>query len=198
MPKNLGGSNCYLGDPRASFHFDRPQFQAAINKAIDMCSVGEIDGVIVGSVDRLSRDPYDGGSLCKEALQRNLRLYFAAERLDASSESDQLKIVGALLAARAYVDRLKRQTIPGRRSRADDGKIPNGQRRWPFDYSIETGRATPNPEKAAWVRRWAELIVGGGALQDICRLMQRNGVLAPKGGLTWRNPTVSRILGDPH
>jgi hypothetical protein len=154
----------------------------------------EIEGIILGSVDRLSRDPYDGGAVCREALRNKLRLFFAAEHLDAGKESDQDRITSALQGARAYVNRLKRNTIPARKARADDGKIPNGQVPWPFDYDQGTGIATPNPVRAKWVRRWAETLAGGGTLGAIDQLMQENGVPAPKGGDRWGRSTIVRIL----
>ena len=122
--------------------FDRPQFEARLAAAHALREQGRIDGIIMASVDRLSRDPFDGGAVCREALRAGLKLFFAAERLDATKEDDQERIIGALLAARAYASRLKRQTGPARRARASAGKLPNGQVRWPFTYDAATGRAT--------------------------------------------------------
>ena len=76
--------------------FDRPQFEACLHRAIKMRQSSEIEGIILGSVDRLSRDPYDGGAVCREALRNKLRLFFAAEHLDAGKESDQDRITSAL------------------------------------------------------------------------------------------------------
>lgn len=177
--------------------FDRPHFEACLLRAIELCKAGEIDGLILGSVDRLSRDPYDGGAVCRDALRNGLKLLFAAERLDASKEGDQEKIIGALQAARAYVNRLKRQTIPARRARADEGKIPNGQKTWPFDYNPNTGKATPNPVRAVWVKKWVEILTGGGTVGQCCRLMEDTGIPAPKGGVKWSRSTITRILSSP-
>ena len=156
--------------------FDRPQFQARLEAARILRNQGLVDGLMLGSVDRLSRDPFDGGAICRDALRQGLRILFAAERLDASREGDQDKIVGALQAARAYVTRLKRQTIPARRARASEGKLPNGQARWPFDYDRRTGRATPNPGRALWVKRWADEILRGATLGDISKMLHEEPV----------------------
>ena len=177
--------------------FDRPQFQSQLDSAKQLLQEGKIDGVILGSVDRLSRDPFDGGAICRDALTSGLSLFFAAERLDASKEGDQEKIVGALQAARAYVIRLKRQTMPARRARAAAGKLPNGQHRWPFDYDARMGRATPNPERAGWVRKWADILIRGGTLSTIQRVMETACVSAPRGGPRWGRSTITRILSDP-
>ena len=56
--------------------FDRPQFESCLRRAIDLRESGEIDGLIFGSVDRLSRDPYDGSAMCREALRNRLLLFF--------------------------------------------------------------------------------------------------------------------------
>ena len=135
--------------------------------------------------------------MCRDLLRNGLRLLFAAERLDASKEGDQEKIIGALQAARAYVNRLKRQTIPARRARADEGKIPKGQKTWPFDYVPSTGKATPNPVRSSWVMKWVEILTCGGSVGQCCRLMEDNGIPAPKGGAKWSRSTVTRILSSP-
>ena len=176
--------------------FDRPQFEAVMAEATALRQHGDIDGLILGSVDRLSRDPYDGGALVKMCLMSGLLVYFAAERLDASKEGDQERIIGALVTARAYADRVKRQTMPARLACAAAGKLPNGQCRWPFNYDPKTGRATPNLERATWIKRWVELLLQGGHLGDISRMMETSGVSAPRGGIRWGRSTIAPILGD--
>jgi site-specific DNA recombinase len=177
--------------------FDRPQFQAVLDRAAEMKRQGLMDGVILASVDRLSRDPYDGGAVCRDALLNGLRLFFAAERLDASRVEDQERVIGALQAARAYVERLKRQTIPARQARAGDGKIPNGQVRWPFAYSSKTGKATPEPQRVDVVRQWARMLIAGSTLAEIAAWMESQGIPSPKGARRWGRSTLTRILRDP-
>jgi len=123
--------------------FDRPKFEACLSRAIELRRHGKIDGVILASVDRLSRDPFTGGAMCAAALRAGLRILFARQRLDTTHEEDQDRIVDHLKAARAYINALKAQTIPARRARVDRGMIPNGQVRWPFDYDPATGKALP-------------------------------------------------------
>lgn len=178
--------------------FDRPQFEARLAAAHALREQGCIDGIIMASVDRLSRDPFDGGAVCREALRAGLKLFFAAERLDATKEDDQERIIGALLAARAYASRLKRQTGPARRARASAGKLPNGQVRWPFTYDAATGRATPNPVRSRYVRKWVMMLLDEGkSLRAIGSFMEEQHIPAPKGGSRWGQSTITRILGDP-
>ena len=177
--------------------FERPQFTAALKKAVALRRQAKIDGVILGSVDRLSRDPFDGGAVCRDALNAGLRLLFAAERLDASKEEDQGNIINQLVASRAYARRLRAQTAPARRARAKVGKIPNGQCRWPLSYDATTGMATPFPERVGWIRRWYEELQRGGSLGSIKKMMEQAHVPAPKGGTVWSRSTIRRILADP-
>ena len=177
--------------------FERPQFESLLAKGIAMRGQGIIDGLILGSVDRLSRDPFDGGAVCRDALKAGLRLFFAEDRLDAFREEDQVSIIGHLVASRKYAQRLKAQTMPARRAWAKDGKIPNGRIRWPFDYDAANGTATPNRERARWVKRWYGDLRNGGSLGSIKKLMEQAGVPAPKGGKQWSRSTITRILADP-
>ena len=125
---------------------------------------GTIDGLILGSVDRLSRDPFDGGAVCRDALRAGLRLFFA---------EDQVNIISLLVASRKYAQRLKTQTMPARKARARVGKIPNGQVRWPFDYDSSSGKASPNPERARWVQKWYQELRNGGSLGSIKKTMEQ-------------------------
>ena len=178
--------------------FDRPHFEACLSAAHALRAQDRVDGIIMASVDRLSRDPFDGGAMCRDALRGGLKLFFAAERLDATREEDQERIVGALLAARAYANRLKRQTGPARRARASVGKLPNGQVRWPFIYDPATGRATPDPVKSRYVRQWVSMLLNEGkSLRAIGSFMEGQQIPAPKGGGKWGQSTITRILGDP-
>jgi len=186
----------YAVTERASI-FDRPTFLAALADAKLRHERGELDGMVFGSVDRLSRDPYDGAAVLRDALKAGLRVYFAAERLNAASLADQAAIVGALSASRAYVERMRRNTAPARAARALDGRIPNGQCPWPFDYDKAKGRASLNPERAAWVRRWAAILIEGGTVSDCLREMNAANVPAPKGGTWTSRATVTRILHSP-
>ena len=175
--------------------FDRPAFQQKLAEAIELRPNGAVDGMIVGSVDRLARDPYDGAGIVREALRSGLRIFFASEQLDATREEDQILVLGALQAARAYAQRLKKQTAPARLRRAKVGKIPNGMVRWPFDYNPATGKATRNEERAAHVRAWVHILINGGTLADIQATMI--GIPAPRGGVTWSRSTIRRILTSP-
>ena len=177
--------------------FERPQFEALLIKGISLRRQGVIDGLILGSVDRLSRDPFDGGAVCRDALKAGLRLFFAEDRLDAFREENQANIIGLLVASRKYAQRLKAQTMPARRARAARGKIPNGQVRWPFDYDSSRGTASPNPERARWVRSWYVQLRNGGSFGSIKKMMEQAGIPAPKGGKIWSRSTISRILADP-
>ncbi len=177
--------------------FERPQFEALLANGISLRRQGVIDGLILGSVDRLSRDPFDGGAVCRDALKAGLRLLFAEERLDAFREDDQASIIGHLVASRKYAQRLRAQTMPARRARAKFGKIPNGQVRWPFDYDSSSGKSYPNPERANWVRRWYLELRNGGSLGSIKKMMEQAEIPAPKGGKTWSRSTITRILADP-
>ena len=177
-------------------YFSRPHFETAIERGIEKYQRGEIDRLMCGSVERLGRDAYKGGALVVPALQAGLPVLFAREKLNAMDEAAQPLIVQSLLTAKANADRIKKQTLPARRARAKRGMIPNGQVRWPFDYDQGSGRATPNPQRAAHVRRWVGDIQNNKALRVIARGMEERGIPAPKGGVKWSPSTLTRILRD--
>jgi len=59
------------------------------------------------------------------------------------------------------------------------------------------GKAIPNPERAAIVRCWVDLLLSGGTLADVSFEMERRGTLSPKGAPRWGRSTITRILRDP-
>ena len=181
--------------------WDRERFEKAVREALTLFSEGTIQALIFPRVDRETRFLWGSFPLLAEVIQRGLPVYFARERLllDPGDPDSLERYLNKAQQAQAYVQTLRINTMAGKKRRVlQDHKLPNGQVRWPFDYNPGTGRASANPERSAWVRKWAEwLLEEGVSIGAVCERMEKAGIPAPKGGPKWSRSTVTRILADP-
>ncbi|MBI2858702.1 MAG: recombinase family protein [Chloroflexi bacterium] len=180
--------------------WDREKFEGAIREALGRHARGEIDALLFPRVDRETRFLFGSFPLLAEVVRQGLKVYFARERLllDPNDPDSVERYLAKATQAQAYVETMRQNTMRGRRRRAlQDHKLPNGQVRWPFDYDKETGRPSPNLERAAWVRQWATwLLEEGVSTGVVCARMEGAGVLSPKGSKKWSRSTITRILSD--
>jgi hypothetical protein len=181
--------------------WEREKFEVAVREAMELHAKGIIEAIVFPRVDRETRFLFGSFPLLAEVVRTGLRVYFAREKLflDPNDPESVERYLTKATQAQAYVETMRMNTMRGRRRRAiNDHKIPNGQVRWPLDYDPRTGKASPNPERAAWVRRWADwLLEEGVSVGILCERMQQAGVPAPKGGKVWSRSTITRILADP-
>ncbi len=184
----------------------RPEFNAFIERLVAMGKAGEVDTVIFGRPDRLGRDGEDSFFYYLTVLERTGGLQVRFARDDVNPDNPHRNFLLFLHAFKAKTDAetIKRNTIGGRRRRAESGKLPTGHVPWPFDYDSRqmigaraTGQPRLNSERAAWVRLWADWILSEKIpLRAVCRRMQDAGVLSPLGRFQWAPSSVRRILAN--
>jgi DNA invertase Pin-like site-specific DNA recombinase len=185
--------------------WNRPQFEAALEEAIDLKRRGNLEAVVFPRTDRLARKWDAFGYYLGKLRREGLEVHFARERTlapDDPMQAAMLFLYGA--KAHADADTIRENTSKGRRMRAErDHMMPTGRSKWAHDYHPyrrdwgkardgNSGRYTINPERAAWVRKWADwLLVDGLSINGICKLM------AETYGLKISRSTVVGVLSDP-
>jgi len=182
----------------------RPQFDNMLHKLVAMGQAGEVDAVIFGRPDRLGRDGEQAFFYYTHLLEQigGLQVRFARDDIDPNDPYRNFKLFMEAFKATRDAETIKRNTAQGRKARGASGKLPNGQVPWPFDYDSRkavgdssSGIPTINAQKAEWVKRWVQWMLGEKlSLRSLCKRMMEAGVPAPKGGHTWRNNSVSRVL----
>ena len=182
----------------------RPEFNAFIHRLVAMGQAGEVDTVIFGRPDRLGRDGEDSFFYYLTVLERTggLQVRFARDDVDPDNTHRNFLLFLHAFKAKTDAETIKRNTMGGRRRRAESGKLPTGNVPWPFDYDSRqmngaraTGLPTLSSERSAWVRRWADWILREKlSLRAVCRRMQDAGVLSPLGRLRWTPSSIKRIL----
>ena len=186
--------------------WDRERFETAVREALDLYHRGVIQALIFPRVDRETRFIFDSMPLLAEVVKSGLRVYFAREKLALNPDDPESieRYLSKATQAQAYIQTMRLNTIRGRRRRAErDHMMPTAKSKWAHDYhpyrrdwgkmpDATSGRYTVNPEKAAWVRQWAEwILVDGLSTNRCCRVMSENY------GIKICCSTMVDILSDP-
>jgi hypothetical protein len=186
--------------------WDREKFGTAVREAQDLFHKGVIQALIFPRVDRETRFIFGSMPLLAEVVKSGLRVYFAREKLalDANDPESIERYLSKATQAQAYVQTMRLNTIRGRRRRAErDHMMPTAKSKWAHDYhpyrrdwgkipDVTSGRYTVNPERAAWIRQWANwILVDGLSTNRCCRLM------AEKYGMKLCRSTIVDTLSDP-
>jgi len=132
--------------------------------------------------------------------------YFARERLrlDPNDPESVERYLSKATQAQAYVETMRLNTMRGRRRRAiQDHMMPTGRSKWAHDYycyrkdshripDATSGRYTVNPERAGWVRKWADwILVDGVSINKCCQRMLDDS------GIRIHRSTMVDVLSDP-
>ena len=177
----------------------RPGLQALLEAA---CG-GEIDAVIVLSLDRLARKTRLVLDLVERLDGCGVQLVSVKEQLDTSTPSGRFVLTMFAALAQLERDTIVARTTDGRNARGKidgerGGAVPFGYRRVRDTNGKATG-VDVVPSEAAIVRRIFALRRGGLALRKIADELNFNlgpELPAPRGGKTWYHTAVKVILDN--
>lgn len=164
---------------------------------------GRIQGVVIRTLDRLSRNQTHVAVLMEEMEHYGVNLYGVKEPIDTSPMG---KFVIAALALVAEMEREKimDRTNTGRINKAKQGtvppvgRVPYG-RKWAYRQEGEKmvhDHIELVEAEAAVLRRCAEEYADGISLNSIVARLNRDGIPAAEGGI-WHNGSLLRLLTDP-
>ncbi len=172
---------------------DRPK----LNEIRQWVRDDEVDAVIAYTLDRLSRDPVHFIILQEELDRAGVMLIMVTEDVDSS---DMGKLIAHIkgFAAKLEAEKIKERTMRGKRTKALQGKMPNGRKLYGYNYVLGEGVRVLNEEESKWVKTIFTLLVEERlSLLAIAKRLNTLGVPTPTGGTFWRPPTIHRILKNP-
>lgn len=193
-----------IQEPATSW--ERSKFESAVREALDFYNRRLVEALLFPRVDRETRFLFGSFPLLAEVLQTGLEVYFAREklRLEPNDPESVERYLSKATQAQAYVETMRLNTMRGRRRRAiQDHMMPTGRSKWAHDYhcyrkdSHQTpdercGRYTVNPERADWVRKWADwILVDGISINKCCQRMHHDF------GVAIHRSTMVDVLSDP-
>jgi DNA invertase Pin-like site-specific DNA recombinase len=164
---------------------------------------GKIQGIVIRTLDRLSRSQSHIAILMEEMDHYDITLYSVKEVID---ETPMGKFARMVLAFVAEMEREKilDRTITGRLNRAKEGNIvkalggakPAYGWKWHINEDGEKDGIVLDEEKADVLRKAAEEFADGVSLDAIIARFKREGILTPGGKTNWDRSALRRMLTD--
>lgn len=128
----------------------------------------QADGILVWALDRLARNPIDGGSLMWALGERQIQTIVAPDRSYTGSGDDKLMMSIMFGMATKYSDDLSKNVKRGNRQALVNGRwpglLPIGYMRRQPDKAV-----IPDPDRWAKVRQLWDLRLTGTSVESICK-----------------------------
>lgn len=162
-----------------------------LQKALAMLKKGQVDGLIVAKLDRLTRSVRDMGILLETYFQDKSNLFVVAEQIDTRTAAGRL-----LLNLLTSVAQWERETIGERTKAALKQKRARGEKTGgnvPYGFTQEGGKLVANAEEQAVLEMMREMKSKGAGFQKIADKLNDTGISTKLGG-TWSRGIVYKIL----
>ncbi len=176
----------------------RPVFTQLIGKV----QKGDLDGIICWKLDRLARNPVDGGALIWAMEEGHLKAIHTAQRSFLNTGNDKFWMQLEFGMAKKYVDDLSDNVKRGLRAKIASGWMPGLP---PLGYLNDRNSRTviPDPERFLLVRKMWDLMLTGtytpmGVLEVATnQLGLRTRQFSRYGGGPVHYSTIYSILTNP-
>src|SRR3989338_5405027 len=169
--------------------------RAIFNDMMSRIQNGEAQGIICWKVDRLARNPVDGGQI-KWLLQQGVIAHIQTHDRSHFPNDNVLMMSVELGMANEYIRKLAANTARGMRQKARQGIFPGLA---PFGYINDPRTKTIRVHKknAALLREMFERYAGGKATLDDLTVFLENAGLMSTGNRRIHISRVSFILQNP-
>jgi len=182
--------NSSIGPSPSATSWERVKFEATVKEALVLYHQGKIEALLFPRVDRETRFVFGSLPLLAEVVQSGLEVCFARERLrlDPNDSESVERYLSKATQAQAYVETMKQNTMRGKRKRVlRDGKLPCGRGvLYGYNYDKQPAKNIANAclDVVRMMGMW--VLEEGIFLNEVCRrLMDKEGIPAPKGGLIY-------------
>jgi DNA invertase Pin-like site-specific DNA recombinase len=175
----------------------RPVFNALMKRV----HKGEIKGIITWKLDRLSRNPVDGGAIIWALDQNKIFEIVTSAGIYRNTTNEKLMMSIDLGVAKKYVDDLSENVKRGNKTKLEKGWLPG---RAPLGYLNEPGERTivPDPERFLLMRQMWDLLLKGVSPYKIRKIANADwGLRTRITKRTGNNPLtqseIYKIFGNP-
>lgn len=166
-----------------------------LQRVLAMLERGEVDGLLIAKLDRLTRSVADWQKLIAAHFgdKAGKQLFSVADSIDTRTAAGRL-VLNVLLSVAQW----ERETIAERTRDALQHKIRKGERcgkvRYGYDLAADGRTLLPNPEQQEVMRLVAELRASGKPLREIAVELTERGIPTKEGNRCWTHTAVNRIL----
>ena len=159
-----------------------------VEKLLGAVAAGEVEGVVVAKLDRLTRSMRDLHQLLEEVFSK-VELHSVAEKVDTSSAAGRL-VLNVLMSVAEW----EREAIGERTTTALKAKKARGEKvgRAPYGFRWDEGRLVEAPAEQKTVSIIRELRERGLTLRAIKAEMEARGVLNRSGRASWSLAVLSK------
>ena len=187
-----------LSETCSGLTLDRPK----LNELRELIRNGQIDVIVVYSLDRLSRDPVHLVILTEEFDKYHVELEAVTEDIDSSDMGKLITYIRGF-AAKLEAEKIKERSIRGRKATAKEGRMSGGfHNTYGYDYiTVIKGEREAhrviNENEAPWVQRMFEWLVYEGLSTNQILFRLRAQGAPTKNGNVWNRRSVQAILTNP-
>jgi site-specific DNA recombinase len=162
-----------------------------IQRVVEMSALGEIDGIVIAKLDRLTRKMTDLHQLLDSVFSK-VELHSVAEKVDTSSAAGRL-VLNVLMSVAEW----EREAIGERTSAALQTKKKLAKRkingRAPYGWQWSEGELVKNEGEQEVIKLITELRELGVTLAAIAQNLNDAGYITKRNG-KWTATTVRRTL----
>ncbi len=139
-----------------------PGVRTVFNSMMNRLYKGEADGVLCWKIDRLARNPVDGGTIIWAMKQRNIRVITPAQTY-SHAEDNVVWMYLEFGMAQKYVDDLSKNVKRGLKTKAEMGWYPGPTPPGYLNKTHPDGRKTiiKDPKRFPMIKRCWELMLTG-------------------------------------
>ncbi|MCK5125209.1 MAG: recombinase family protein [candidate division Zixibacteria bacterium] len=172
------------------------------NKLFDLIQKGEVNELISWKLDRLARNPVDGGAIIWAMEENNLINIHTPQRTFCNSGNDKFWLQLEFGMAKKYVDDLRDNVKRGIRAKLENGWYPH---RPPLGYLNDKEKKTiiPDPDRFRIVRKmWNFMLTGDYTPERILAIASerwglRTRLVRTGGGKPLNRSAVYKLFNNP-
>jgi site-specific DNA recombinase len=181
----------YVDDGVSGGSLDRP----SLSRLRAAVAAGQVDGVVVYKLDRLSRSVVDMVKLVLDEWEGHCFVKSAREPIDTVSQTGKLFFYQLMSFAEWERSVIRERTFAGKLRRAQEGRNPGISAAYGYRLG-GSGLPVIEPAEAAVVELIFRLYLSGLGCMQIARRLAELGHPSP-GGRTWSSGQISRLLSNP-
>jgi site-specific DNA recombinase len=159
---------------------------------------GKIQGIVIRTLDRLSRSQVHNAILMDEMEHHTTSLYCVKENIDDTSMGKFVRMVLAFVAEMEREKIMDRSTT-GRINKAREGKLASGTKPpygWTWNDPAKKDALIVDETQAAVIRWAAEEYANGTSAVQIVRTLEERSIPSPSNGERWNRVHLRRILSN--